>query len=170
MSLRRAALVGIAMVAPMVASAQRDTSIVARDTSGAGALACPASGTMLRAWASGGRDSAAAPAPFLTLGARAPTAPRDTTIRLAIADRSWTRNDVDAGVALGAGGTVAGRNAFAATGAPWHACAGASVHLGTVTASLHQVNGTIHLRADPGALDSIGRSHGSTPSAGSPRR
>jgi len=151
------------MAMPSLASAQRDTATVARDSSAAHALSCPASGTTLRAWTNGG-DSATAPTTGAARRALASSVPLDTTFRLAIADRTWSRDNVDAGVALGAGGTAGARNA------PWHACAGASAHLGTVTATLHQVNGTIHLRADPGALDSIGRSHGSTPPAGSPRR
>lgn len=118
-------------------------------------------GTTLRVWTGRGAsasDTAGAPA-------RAPSAPRtggvDTVITLAIADRTWTRDSLHAGVALGASSMAGAR------GAPWRACAGATTHLGRVTARLHHVYGTIRLLVSPGALESIGRA---TPPAGPPRR
>jgi hypothetical protein len=73
----------------------------------------------------------------------------DTTIVLRIADRTWTRDSVDAGVALGAAGMAGARSA------PWNVCTGATVSLGRVTASLHGVYGQIHLRIDPSALSAL---------------
>ncbi|MDB4885999.1 MAG: hypothetical protein JWN79_1437 [Gemmatimonadetes bacterium] len=140
------------------ARAQRDP-VTTRADSGGHRLACAESGTTLRAWGPGTAGAGPAASPRASL---------DTTIVLAIADRSWTRSDVDAGVALGVSGT-AGAHA-----SPWRACAGVSAHLGTVTARLHQVHGTIRLHADPGALRSIARAPGdslrTTPPAVPPRR
>lgn len=131
---------------------------------GCAMLVCLASVPQLAA----GQTCATTPATGVTdsAGARGPrtTAVIDTTITLAIADRGWQREQVDAGVALGAAGTAGpGR-------APWHACAGASAHLGRVTARLSEVFGTIHLKADPRALDAIGHAARLTPPAGPPRR
>ena len=142
------------------AHAQRDsaTTPAAADSSDH-RLACAASGTTLRAWGPGAAATGVASSPRATL---------DTTIVLAITDRTWTRSDVDAGVALGVAGT-AGAHA-----SRWRACAGASAHLGTVTARLRQVHGTIRLHADPGALGSRSRTPGDTssrtPPAVPPRR
>jgi hypothetical protein len=74
----------------------------------------------------------------------------DRVITLSIDDRTWTRDTVEAGVALGASG-VAGTQR-----APWHACAGASVSLRRVTATLHNVHGLIRIHADMRALEAIG--------------
>ena len=89
----------------------------------------------------------------------------DTVITLNITDRTWQRDSVSAGVSLGAAGTAGARRA------PWHACAGATVTLGRVTATLHDVHGQIHLKADPAPLDAIGGTarSGTTPPA-PPRR
>lgn len=122
-------------------------------------LACARSGTTLRLW-TGSPDSALRSVPR----ADRTRATLDTVITLDITDRSWTRDSVAAGVALGSGGTVGVRRA------PWHACVGASVLLGRVTASLHNIHGQIRFRADPGALRSIGLSSDSTPPTAPPRR
>jgi hypothetical protein len=83
----------------------------------------------------------------------------DTVITLNISDRTWQRDSLSAGVSLGVAGTAGARRA------PWHACAGAAVTLGRVTATLHNVHGQIRLKADPTALDAIGGGSGSTPPA-----
>jgi hypothetical protein len=140
------------------AAAQRDSVPASGADSSDHRLSCAQSGTTLRAWGPG----------LPAIGTASSRTGLDTTIVLAIADRSWTRTDVDAGVALGVSGT-AGAHA-----SPWRACAGASAHLGTVTARLHQVHGTIRLHADPGALASRvgapGDSSSRTPPVVPPRR
>jgi hypothetical protein len=164
----RATARGLAIATALVACvaapalAQRDTSTSAPATAAdsGGSLACAARGITIGASASGPGAGSTSPT---TARARAGAA-LDTVITLAIADRTWTRDSVDAGVSLGLGGTAGARRA------PWHACAGVSAHLGTVTAHLHEVRGRIHFRADPSALDSIGRASGSTPPAAPPRR
>jgi hypothetical protein len=155
-------VLGMFAVANVSASAQRpDSSARLADSSDA-RLACASSGLTARAWTSlsdsAGAPRVAQPASSQRHGSL------DTTIVLSIADRGWQRDNVDAGVALGGAGTAGSVNA------PWHACAGATVHLGRVTAQLHNVAGSIHLRADLSALDSIGRTRSSTPPAGPPRR
>ena len=74
----------------------------------------------------------------------------DTTIVMQITDRTWTRENLHAGVAMGTNGTAGSRSA------PWSVCTGASASLGRVTASLHGVYGQIHLRIDPSALRALG--------------
>jgi hypothetical protein len=143
-------------------SAQRGDSLATGTADSSDArLSCRAYGVTARAWSG-------VPDPVSPVAAGAPTqrsdSALDTTIRLAIADRTWQRTDVNAGVALGAAGS-AGKQAL-----PWSTCAGASVHLGNVTAYLHNVSGLIHLRADLGALRSIQRASGSIPPAVPPRR
>jgi hypothetical protein len=86
----------------------------------------------------------------------------DTVITLNVGDRRWQRDSVSVGVAFGASGTAGAR------GAPWRACVGVSALLGHVTANLHNVRGRIHLKVDPAALDSIGRT--ATSPAVPPRR
>jgi hypothetical protein len=149
-----------ALIFAVPAGAQATDTIARTDTS-RGALSCPREGSMLRLWADAGGDSAArttrAPRLDISRGAI------DTVIRLDITDRSWQRENLSAGVSLGVGGTAGARRA------PWHACAGATVTLGRVTATLHNVHGQIHLKADPGPLASVGRATGTTPPA-PPRR
>jgi hypothetical protein len=151
---------GLLVGANGAASAQRpDSSVAMRADSGDARLTCASSGLTARVW------TGLADAP-----GTAPTAPAmgrgslDTTMVLSIADRSWQRENVDAGVALGAAGTAGRANGN------WRTCAGATVHLGRVTARLRNVTGSIHLRAHLDALDSIGRTRSSTPPAGPPRR
>jgi hypothetical protein len=124
-------------------------------------LVCASSGFAARAWS--GDSIAPVPAPQVPTMAHARREVVDTTIVLAITDRRWQRNDVDAGVALGGAGTVRSLG-------EWTTCAGASVHLGGVAVQLHNVSGNIHFRADPSALDSIGRTRSTPPPAGPPRR
>lgn len=136
MSVRRPAMLAILLALSLAsaATAQRDSSVTARADTGADRLTCPSTAR-------------------LASGVRVPVREViDTVITLAITDRSWTRRDVDVGVALGASG------ATGAASAPWRACAGAAAHLGTVTAHLHNVNGTIRLHADPGALGALRQS------------
>jgi hypothetical protein len=143
--------------------AQRPDSTAPRaDT--AGTLSC-ARGAVLRLSAGTTADSAGR-APAATSGANA-LAGRgaiDTVITLNIADRSWQRDNVSAGVALGVGGSAGARRAA------WHACAGATATFGRITATLHNVHGQIHLKADPGALDAIGATTGRTTPPAPPRR
>ena len=73
----------------------------------------------------------------------------DTTVVLDIADRTWTRDSLNAGLAFGAAGTTGAQSA------PWRICTGASASLGRVTASLQGVHGLIHLRIDPSALRAL---------------
>jgi hypothetical protein len=153
----RLTLTALLVAAP--AGAQVVDTAARSDTS-RGLLSCPREGSMLRLWADAGGDSA-----------RVSRAPRfdsargaiDTVITLDITDRTWQRENLAAGVSLGVGGTVGARRA------PWHACAGANATLGRVTATLHNVHGQIHLKADPGPLSAVGRSSGNTPPA-PPRR
>jgi hypothetical protein len=155
----------VLLCAAVPLSAQRSDSLATRiaDTTDA-RLACAAYGVTSRAW-SGAPDAVPAPPPGpATVRPDRADSALDTTIRLAISDRTWQRDDVNAGVALGAAGT-AGRQSL-----PWSACAGASVHLGSVTAYLHNVSGLIHIRADLGALRPLQRAPGSTPPAVPPRR
>jgi hypothetical protein len=156
-------VVGILAGASAVASAQRsDSAGVVRVDSGDARLTCASSGLTARAWTGLLDAPGATPAAAQPVDARRGSL--DTTFVLAIADRSWQRDNVDAGVALGGAGTAGRANA------PWRACAGATVHLGRVAAQLHDVAGRIHLRADLSSLDSIGRTRSSTPPAGPPRR
>jgi hypothetical protein len=156
-------VLGVLAGAGAVASAQRpDSSLAARQDLDDARLTCASSGLTLRAWTGPGD------APAMTRVAPTPrSGVLDTTIVLSIADRRWQRDNVDAGVALGAAGTA---GTAGAANRPWHACAGATVHLGGVTAQLHNVAGNIHFRADLSALDSVGRTRSSTPPAGPPRR
>ena len=162
---RRALATALGLLAGVgaAASAQRpDSTVATHADSGDARLVCASSGLTARAW-SGAADTVAVArvGQALTDLRRGPI---DTTFVLSIADRGWQRDNVDAGVALGGAGTAGAANA------PWRACAGASVHLGRVTARLHDVMGSIHFRADLSALDSIGRTRSSTPPAGPPRR
>ena len=75
----------------------------------------------------------------------------DTIITLNITDRTWQRDSLSAGVSLGAAGQAGAQHGR------WHACAGATATLGRITATLRNVHGQIHLRADPGALDGFQR-------------
>lgn len=136
----------------------RDTART-RGDSGVSALSCPRDGGRARAWL-GGIDL---PSDSLMAGPRPPAGVVDTIITLDITDRRWQRDHLSAGVSLGAAGAAGAR------GAPWHACAGATATLGRVTATLHNVRGRIHLRADAGALRAIGRKAVITPPV-SPRR
>jgi hypothetical protein len=136
---------------------RRDTSAARADTGSVGSLACPRGGVLANAWVSGVR-----------IGAGTVTTPRtggvlDTVITLNITDRTWQRDSLSAGVSLGAAGQAGSQRGR------WHACAGATATLGRITATLHNVHGQIHLRADAAALDAIGRTTGSTPPA-PPRR
>jgi hypothetical protein len=147
------------------ASAQRpdSTARAATDTA-RGSLACAPSGTTARVWVGGADTTRRAPT-----GNRPTDATRsaiDTVITLDITDRTWTRDSVTAGVAIGAAGTAGARRS------PWLACVGASVGLERVTATLRNVHGQIHFRADPSVLERIGLMSGSTPTppAGPPRR
>jgi hypothetical protein len=156
---RRVLLVGVlaACAAPAARAQGSDT------TTRSGALSCPASGMTAQVWTGTGADSAkrqglAAPVASARSGAI------DTVITLDIRDRTWQRDNFTAGVALGVAGSAGTR------GAPWHACAGATATFGHVTATLHNVQGQIHLKADPAVLDSIGApTRGTTPPA-PPRR
>jgi hypothetical protein len=101
-------------------------------------------------------DSARAPAASAP-SAVSPDKVFDRVITLAIDDRTWQRDTVQAGVALGASGVAGTRRA------PWHACVGASVSLGRVTATLHNVHGLIRIHADLRALEAIGNARGRIP-------
>lgn len=159
----------VALVVAMVtfvaipAVAQRTDSTAATDRTAPTnrSLSCPRAGSMARAWAGEPDDGA-------VRESRSPRANRargvmDTVITIDIADRTWRRDTLAAGVALGMAGSAGARQA------PWHACAGATATLERITATLHNVHGQIHLRADPRALVAIGRLSGSTPPA-PPRR
>ena len=151
------ALVGLLVAAPCAAQVADTT---ARPDSSRGALSCPREGSMLRIWTGAGGDSTRTQRALRLDSVRGAI---DTMITLNITDRTWQRDNLAAGVSLGVGGT-------AGTGrAPWHACAGANVTFGRVTANLHNVHGQIHLKADPGPLSAIGGSTGSPPPA-PPRR
>lgn len=152
-----------AMLAASPASAQgRDsTARGTTDTSSTRSLACPRTGTMLQLWTGAAGDSAGRAIAAPRIDTR--RGPIDTVITLDIADRTWQRDSLSAGVSLGVAGTAGARHA------PWHACAGATATLQRITATLHDVHGQIHLKADPGALAAIGRTPGSTPPA-PPRR
>jgi hypothetical protein len=147
-------------VASVPALAQRPASMAAAQPADP-RLACASSGSTVRVW--NGVVDTAAGAERPTAGVNGQASGIDTTIVLAITDRSWQRDTVDAGVALGRAGTVRSLG-------EWNTCAGASVHLGRVTAQLHNVTGRIHLHADMSALDSIGRTRSGIPPAGPPRR
>ena len=151
-----------AMLAAAPAMAQRrdSTASVRTDTS-ARSLSCPRTGTQLRLWTGATPDSTGRPT--AAPGTDIERGPIDTVITLDIADRSWQRDSLSAGVSLGVAGTAGARHA------PWHACAGATATLQRITVTLHDVHGQIHLKADPGALAAIGRTPGSTPPA-PPRR
>jgi hypothetical protein len=135
----------------------RDTTMARVDTSVTGGLACPRGGVQARAWVGGIRMGTGAAARSPASGAL------DTVITLNITDRTWQRDSLSAGVSLGAAGQAGAQRGR------WHACAGATATLGRITATLHNVYGRIHLRADAGALDAIGRTTGSTTPA-PPRR
>lgn len=141
---------------PAVAQRTDSTAATDRDAPTDNSLSCPRAGSMARVWAGVPGDSAVRES-----GSPPPRAYRargvvDTVITIDIADRTWRRDTLAAGVALGMAGTAGGRQA------PWHACAGATATLERITATLHNVHGKIHLRADPRALDAIGRMAGST--------
>lgn len=155
-------IVAGAVLAATQAQAQgRDsTSRVRADTS-TRSLACPRTGAQLRLWTGAAPDSTGRPT--AAPGVDVQRGPIDTVITLDIADRSWQRDSLSAGVSLGVAGTAGARHA------PWHACAGATATLQRITATLHDVHGQIHLKADPGALAAIGRTPDTTPPA-PPRR
>jgi hypothetical protein len=145
----------------MAMAQQPDSGRTARGDSASASLTCAPSGTTLRLW-TGGADSARGRLAAPPGG----TAQRviDTLITLDITDRTWTRDNFSAGVAIGAAGTSGAQRA------PWNACAGAGITFGRVTAVLHNVHGQIRFKADPGPLQSIGDSSGSPPPARPPRR
>ena len=156
-------LAAAAVVSAHPATAQRTdtTTAASRADTSTNTLGCPGEGAMLRFRTSARGDSAPRaaqpPARGATRGAI------DTVITLNITDRTWQRDSLSAGVSLGVAGTAGTR------GLPWHACAGATATLGRITATLHNVHGRIHVKADPGALAEIGRTSGTTPPA-PPRR
>ncbi|NUR36027.1 MAG: hypothetical protein HOQ30_18695 [Gemmatimonadaceae bacterium] len=146
------------LTAPVARAQASDT------TARGGALSCPASGVMARPWSRPGTADSTTRQPLATPATGARSGAIDTVITLDIRDRTWQRDNFTAGVALGVAGTAGTR------GAPWHACAGATAAFGRITATLHNVHGQIHLKADPSVLDSIGRTtRGITPPA-PPRR
>jgi hypothetical protein len=153
----------LAFTAVCSAEAQSADSTRQSSSEGTHSLACAQSGTTLRGWIGG--------TPADSIASRGAGALReagssgiDTTITLNISDRTWQRDSLSAGVALGAAGLSGARQAA------WSTCAGASVMLGHVTATLHDIHGLIHLKVDPSVLDSIGATARSTPPAGPPRR
>ena len=151
-----------AVLAGAPAQAQRpDSTASARADASARSLACPRTGALLRLWAGAAPDSAGRRNTMP--GVDIERGPIDTVITLDIADRSWQRDSLSAGVSLGVAGTAGARHA------PWHACAGATATLQRITVTLHEVHGQIHLKADPGALAAIGRTPDTTPPA-PPRR
>jgi hypothetical protein len=139
-------IVMLAVAAPPVGAQARDTTTV-------GSLACPRGGVQARAWVSGVRIGTGTGVTPRTSGVL------DTVITLDITDRTWQRDSLSAGVSLGAAGQAGAQRGR------WHACAGATATFGHIAATLHNVHGQIHLRADAGALDAIGRTTGSTPPA-----
>jgi hypothetical protein len=159
----RVMLVGVLVgfAAPSARAQGSDT------TARSSALSCPQAGLVARLWTGTTADSANRERPAAS--APSATMPRsggaiDTVITLNIRDRTWQRDTFAAGVALGVAGSAGTR------GAPWHACAGATATFGHVAATLHNVQGQIHLKADPAALDAIGgTTRGTTPPA-PPRR
>jgi len=148
------------LAATPVRAQRRDSTASLRADTSARSLSCPRTGTLLRLW-SGAPDSSGRPA--AVQGVDTERGPIDTVITLDIADRTWQRDSLSAGVSLGVAGTAGARHA------PWHACAGATATLQRITVTLHDVHGQIHLKADPGALAAIGRTPDSTPPA-PPRR
>ena len=154
------ATVAVLAATPVQAQRRDSTASVPADTS-ARSLSCPRTGTLLRLWTGAAADSSdRSPA---ARGVNTARGAIDTVITLDIADRRWQRDSLSAGVSLGVAGTAGARHA------PWHACAGATATLQRITATLHDVRGQIHLKADPAALAAIGRTPGSTPPA-PPRR
>jgi hypothetical protein len=150
----------VAVLFALPARAQRrDSTASVREDTSTRSLSCPRTGALLRLWSGAAHDSAGRPTQGTDIGRSS----IDTVITLDIADRSWQRDSLSAGVSLGVAGTAGARHA------PWHACAGATATLQRITATLHDVHGQIHLKADPGALAAIGRTSGSTPPA-PPRR
>lgn len=149
------------LAAPPARAQRRDSTASVRADTSTRSLACPRTGSVLRLWTGAAPDSTgrstAAPGVDTNRG------PIDTVITLDIADRSWQRDSLSAGVSLGVAGTAGARHA------PWHACAGATATLQRITVTLHDVHGQIHLKADPGALAAIGRTPDNTPPA-PPRR
>ncbi|HET7189131.1 MAG TPA: hypothetical protein VFI52_13340 [Gemmatimonadaceae bacterium] len=154
------AAAGVLAATPAQAQRRDSTASVRADTS-TRSLSCPRTGALLHLWSGAAPDSTGRPT--ATPGADTERGPIDTVITLDIADRSWQRDSLSAGVSLGVAGTAGARHA------PWHACAGATATLQRITITLHDVHGQIHLKADPGALAAIGRTPGSTPPA-PPRR
>jgi hypothetical protein len=156
-------LAAVAVLAAPPAAAQRTdtTAAAARADTTSNTLSCPREGAVARLWTGSPADSSGRPTQTPRTGRR--RGPIDTVITLDITDHTWQRDSLSAGVSLGVAGTAGARRA------PWHACAGATATLGRITATLHNVHGQIHLRADPTALDAIGRPAGAPPPA-PPRR
>ena len=156
MKASRVMLAGALVLTASAAGAQVRDTVARADSGTASGLACPRRGAQASAWVNGAR-----------VGTGTASTPRtgvlDTVITLNIADRTWQRDSLSAGVSLGAAGQAGAQRGR------WHACAGATATLGRITATLHNVRGQIHLRADPAALDAIGRPTAGTPPA-PPRR
>lgn len=152
---------GAVLVTTPAQAQRRDSTANLRADTSARSLACPRTGSVLRLWTGAAPDSTGRPT--AAPGVDTNRGPIDTVITLDIADRSWQRDSLSAGVSLGVAGTAGARHA------PWHACAGATTTLQRITATLHDVHGQIHLKADPGALAAIGRTPDTTPPA-PPRR
>jgi hypothetical protein len=152
-------------VAAASARAQRtDSATRAPQTDTTGMLSCGRAGALVRLWTATGADSMGRAQADSRPNALLGRGPIDTVVTLNIADRAWQRDSLSAGVALGVAGSAGARRA------PWHACAGATATFGRITATLHNVHGQIHLKADPGALDSIGGTTGRTTPPAPPRR
>jgi hypothetical protein len=143
------------------AAAQGADASSSRSDSSAARFACPRAGAAVSAWTN--FDDSSSVRPLSAVPAARRHSALDTTFVLAIADRGWRRDSLDAGAAIGASGGSATRG-------QWHTCAGASVHLGRVEARLRNISGRVHLRASAGALDSIGRSPSGSSPAVPPRR
>ena len=98
------------------------------------------SGDSVKTARTGTRDTSAAPdAARRSAGAAATI---DTTVRFAVANRTWTFGTWSGSVSAGAAGRSDREG-----GDGWHVCVGAAVSVRRATVTLHDARGLVHLRA-----------------------
>ena len=92
-------IVAASALAPLPARAQRgDSTASLRADTSTRSLACPRTGSVLRLWTGAAPDSTGRPT--AVPGADTNRGPIDTVITLDIADRSWQRDSLSAGVSI----------------------------------------------------------------------
>jgi hypothetical protein len=154
----RHALAAVALALTVATRADAQRAAVRSDSLRSDSLSsCPVSeGFGLSFDFSGGaRPDGARPDSARPDTSRAPTARRtslalDTTYTFDVAERTWTRTNIEASVAAGAAGSRP-------SGGRWNVCAGARAFLESATLTIRRARGTVRLHVSLEPLAAIGR-------------